>query len=155
MAAIFWILLGASIFASVYTSVGGKQVMMNLLGGFMEQPALLLALFMGFFFIMGCLMESIAIIVIFAPIFIPIIEAVGFDPIWFCIVFMVNLQMGFLTPPFGFNLFYLRAVAPPDVSMGDIYRSIIPFVILQAVGLVLCIFFPQIILWLPNMMLGG
>jgi len=91
---------------------------------------------------------------IFAPIFLPIVSIMGWDPIWFCIVLMVNLQMGFLTPPFGFNLFYLRAVAPPDVTMGDIYRSVIPFVALQAVGLALVIFFPAIATWLPNLWLG-
>ena len=154
MAAVFWILLGAKIFSVVYTAVGGKEVMMDLLGGFISQPTLLLILFMAFFFIAGCLMESIAIIVIFAPIFLPIVSIMGWDPIWFCIVLMVNLQMGFLTPPFGFNLFYLRAVAPPDVTMGDIYRSVIPFVALQAVGLALVIFFPAIATWLPNLWLG-
>ena len=155
MAAVFWILLGASIFACVYNALGGKEVMIETLGGFISQPTLLLILFMVFFFIMGCLMESIAIIVIFTPVILPIVEILGWDPIWFCIIFMVNLQMGFLTPPFGFNLFYLRAVAPPDINTMDIYRSIIPFVMLQAIGLVLVIFIPEIATWLPNRLLGS
>jgi len=155
MAAVFWILLGANIFACVYNALGGKEVMIETLGGFISQPTLLLILFMVFFFIMGCLMESIAIIVIFTPVILPIIEILGWDPIWFCIIFMVNLQMGFLTPPFGFNLFYLRAVAPPDINTMDIYRSIIPFVMLQAIGLVLVIFIPEIATWLPNRLLGS
>ena len=155
MAAVFWILLGANIFACVYNALGGKEVMIETLGGFISQPTLLLILFMVFFFIMGCLMESIAIIVIFTPVILPIIEILGWDPIWFCIIFMVNLQMGLLTPPFGFNLFYLRAVAPPDINTMDIYRSIIPFVMLQAIGLVLVIFIPEIATWLPNRLLGS
>jgi len=98
-------------------------------------------------------MEPTAILVIFAPVFVPIVELSGLDPVWFGVLYVVNMQMGMLTPPFGYNLFYLRAVAPPDISIVDIYRAIVPFVIIQAVGLILCIAFPQIILWLPNMML--
>ncbi|GAH91610.1 unnamed protein product, partial [marine sediment metagenome] len=75
------------------------------------------------------------------------------DPLWFGILFTMNLEMSYLTPPVGMNLFFLKGVAPPEITMGDIYRSVIPFVILQAVGLALVIIFPQIALWLPGMMM--
>ncbi len=81
-----------------------------------------------------------------------VIKSLGFDPLWFGILFVMNMEMGYLTPPFGFNLFYMKAIAPPGITMTDIYRSIFPFVILQGVGLALVILFPQIALWLPQMM---
>ena len=88
------------------------------------------------------------------PLFVTTISYLGFDPIWFGVVFVVNMEMAYLTPPVGLNLFYMKAVVPPEVTMVDIYRSVIPFVLLQALGLVIVIFFPQIALWIPNMMIG-
>ena len=87
------------------------------------------------------------------PIFVPVTMALGWDPVWFGIVFAVNMEMGYLTPPFGFNLFYLKGVAPPGITLGDIYRSVGPFVALQAIGLALVIVFPQLALWLPTLMI--
>jgi len=103
--------------------------------------------------VMGMFLEPVGITMISIPIFMPIIEALGFDPLWFGIIFVVNLEMSYLTPPVGMNLFFIKGVCPPEVTMGDIYRSVIPFVILQAVGLALIIIFPQIALWLPSMMM--
>ena len=88
------------------------------------------------------------------PVYVPIIKSLGFDPLWFGVLFIVNMEMGFLTPPFGLNLFYLKGVTPPEITMGDIWRSVTPFVILQAIGLVLCIVFPKIITWLPTLVMG-
>jgi TRAP-type mannitol/chloroaromatic compound transport system permease large subunit len=101
---------------------------------------------------LGLFLDEIGIILLCVPIFLPIIKALNFDPIWFGILFLVNAQMDYITPPFGYTLFYLKGVAPEGVTMGDIYRSIIPFVLLQAIGLALCIIFPKIVLWLPNLM---
>jgi len=99
-------------------------------------------------------MDAWAIMFIVAPIFFPIIKAVGFDPIWFAILFVINEQMGYISPPFGYNLFYLRAVAPPDISMADIYRSIWPFLGLMIVGMILVMLFPEMALSLPNIMIS-
>jgi TRAP-type mannitol/chloroaromatic compound transport system permease large subunit len=88
------------------------------------------------------------------PLFLPIVEALGFDPLWFGVLFIVNLEMAYLTPPFGYNLFYLKSVVSEDITMGDIYRSVWPFVVLQMIGLTVCMIFPQIILWLPGLMIG-
>jgi len=74
----------------------------------------------------------------------------GFDPVWFGVLFIVNMEMAYLTPPFGFNLFYMKAIVPKTITMMDIYKSIVPFVALQATGLIICILFPEIILWLPQ-----
>ena len=104
------------------------------------------------FLILGCFLDSAGIIMICTPVYIPIIKGLGFDPIWFGILFVVNMEMAFLTPPFGYNLFYMKGVAPKGVTIGDIYRAVVPFVLLQATGLILVMIFPQLALWLPNKM---
>ena len=87
-----------------------------------------------------------------APIFVPIITALGFDPVWFGILFIINSEMAYITPPFGFNLFYMKAIVPPEITMADIYRSVFPFVVCQLICLLLVMFYPQIAMWLPNTM---
>ena len=87
------------------------------------------------------------------PLFVPIVASLGFDLVWFSVLFVINMEMAYLTPPFGFNLFYMKGVAPKEVTMGDIYRSIAPFVLLQLIGLILVMIFPKIILWLPSLMI--
>jgi TRAP-type mannitol/chloroaromatic compound transport system permease large subunit len=101
--------------------------------------------------IMGMFIDWIGILMITGPIFVPIIVGLGFDPVWFGILFNMNMQIGFLSPPYGLALFYLKGVAPQGVSMMDIYRSIIPFIIIQLITLGLVMIFPQIGLWIPNM----
>jgi TRAP-type mannitol/chloroaromatic compound transport system permease large subunit len=88
------------------------------------------------------------------PIFFPVVQQLGFDPLWFGVLFVVNMEMAFLTPPFGLNLFFLKGVAPPDVTMGDIYRSIGPFVAIQAVALIFVMVFPSLATWLPSLMIA-
>jgi TRAP-type mannitol/chloroaromatic compound transport system permease large subunit len=95
------------------------------------------------------ILEPAAIITLLGPIMVPIVEALGFDLLWFGVLFVINMTMGYLTPPFGFNLFILKGVAPPTVTMEHLYRSVIPFCILQVIGMVLVMLFPQIALWLP------
>ncbi len=78
----------------------------------------------------------------------------GFDPVWFGVLYIINMEAGFLTPPFGINLFYMRACTPKDITMVDIYRSITPWVVMQVIGLIICMLYPQIVLWLPNLVFG-
>jgi TRAP-type mannitol/chloroaromatic compound transport system permease large subunit len=106
------------------------------------------------YFILGCLIDEITMLLLTLPVYIPILTALGFDPVWFGVLFMVNMQMAYLTPPFGFTLFYMKGVAPPQVTIVDIYKSVIPFVSLQWIGLLLVLFFPQLALWLPNVVFG-
>ena len=103
-------------------------------------------------FILGCFIDPVGILMMTTPVFLPVVAFLGFDPLWYGIVFVVNMEMAFLTPPFGSNLFYMKGVAPENVSMLDIYRSITPFVLLQMSGLALVIAFPQIALFLPNLL---
>ena len=102
--------------------------------------------------VLGCVMDTVGIIMITVPVFVPIVAALGFDPVWFGVLFIINMEIGFLTPPFGYNLFYLKGVAPPSVTMADLYLSIIPFVVLMILGLLICIVFPDIILYLPRLL---
>ena len=103
--------------------------------------------------ILGALLDPMGMLLITIPVFFPIIRTLGVDPVWFGILFIVNCEMAYVTPPFGFNLFYLKSIVPSDVSMADIYRSVIPFVGVQFLCLVLIMYFPEIALWLPSMML--
>src|SRR5690625_899623 len=100
--------------------------------------------------VLGMVLESTGIIMITAPIFVPIIIKLGFDPIWFGVLFIINMEIGFLSPPFGYNLFYLRGVAPKSVTMVDIYLSVIPFIILMLFAMALFMVFPGIITYLPD-----
>ena len=151
---IWWIIFGAHVYSSVYIAVGGKSLVTNLLTGLPLGPLGILILMQLTFFAMGCFLDPAGIIMICAPVFLPVAEALGFDIVWYGVLWIVNMEMAVLTPPFGFNLFYLKSVTPSSVTMLDIYRSIAPFVAVQAVALVLCIAFPQIILWLPNYIFG-
>ena len=149
---VIWILMGAYCFTAIYQASGAQQLLNEILLGIPGGRYAILASMQFTFFLLGCILDPAGIIMICTPVFVPVIIALGFDPLWFGVLFIMNMEMGFLTPPFGFNLFYMRAVAPPGTTMGDIYRAIIPFVALQAIGLVIVVVFPQIALWLPDMM---
>jgi len=147
---IMWIVFGAAAFTSLYAAVNAtdliSDVLLSMPGG--AWGALIATQFI--FFVLGMFLDPGAIVMLCTPIFFPLIKELGFDPLWFGVLFVVNMEMSYLTPPFGFNLFYMKAVVPEGVTMSDIYRSIIFFVLLQAVGLGLIMAFPQIVLWLPN-----
>ncbi|MCK5349361.1 MAG: TRAP transporter large permease subunit, partial [Desulfobacula sp.] len=91
-------------------------------------------------------------VMITVPVFLPIIVELGYDPVWFGVLFMTQVQMDYLTPPFGFTLFYMKGVAPPEVSMGDIYRSITPFVLIQLAVVIFILLCPKVVMWLPNLL---
>jgi TRAP-type mannitol/chloroaromatic compound transport system permease large subunit len=114
-----------------------------------ENGVLLMMMFI--ILILGMVMDDWAIIMLCTPLYIPIINELGIDKLWFGVLFIVNIQIAYLTPPFGFVLFWLKSVLPPDVSMGDVYKSVGPFILLQLLGLMLIFLFPQIALWLPNL----
>jgi tripartite ATP-independent transporter DctM subunit len=152
-AMVIWIVFAASVFTALYAVTGAADLIGDLLLGVGGGWATIIAM-QVIFFIMGCFFDPTGIVLLTTPIFFPIVVAEGFDPLWFGVLFVINMEMAFLTPPFGFNLFYMKAVAPPDVTMLDIYKSITPFVALQMVGLAICMIFPSIITWLPNLMIG-
>jgi TRAP-type mannitol/chloroaromatic compound transport system permease large subunit len=99
-------------------------------------------------------LDPVGIMLITLPVFLPVVNAYSWDPIWFGVIFIIMMEIGYMTPPFGFNLFYLKAVAPPEVTMRDIYLSVIPYVLVTFVGVLIIIIFPEIALYFPNLFFG-
>ena len=147
-----WILFGASAFVAVYHAVGGAEFVKQLMVGLPLGRWGVLILMQIFLIVMGCFVDPFGILLLTIPIFVPVIVDLGFDPLWFAILFNVNMQIAILSPPFGATLFFLKGAAP-EVPIGDIFRSVVPFIACQIVGLVLCMVFPQIVLWLPHAMI--
>ena len=144
------ILVGASCFTAVFLGIGGGDIVKDFILGLGLGRWSIFIIMMIICFILGMFIDWIGIVMITFPIFIPIAESLGFDKLWFVVAVAVMLQDSFLTPPFGYALFYLKGVAPPEVSIGDIYWGAIPFWILMEVGLIIVVIFPQTILWLPS-----
>ncbi len=149
---VFIILCGAAAFGLVFRGLDGDSLVREFLGSLASAHGkyVVLAIVMGVIFIIGFFLDFIEITFIHVPVLAPIMLEFGFDPVWFCILLAVNLQTSFMTPPFGFSLFYLKAVTPPEVTTGHIYRGIIPFVFFQLIGLAIVAFFPILATWLPS-----
>ncbi|MCP3176878.1 TRAP transporter large permease subunit [Desulfuromonas sp. KJ2020] len=154
-AMIMLLFVGGKLFSVVFLSMGGGDVVADLLLGMDVHDYVILAIMMGVVFIMGMFIDWAAILLVVVPIFTPIANDLGFDPLWFAMLVCVNLQTSFLTPPFGYALFYFKGVAPPEYTMSDIYKGILPFVLIQVIGLGVMIAFPQIVTWLPTVFFGG
>lgn len=152
---IMWIIVGAAAFSTFYVAIGAADFLEELVLGLPINKWAILALMQLILLLMGMVMETTGIIMVTVPVFSSIITALGFDPTWYGVLFIINMEMGFLTPPFGYNLFYLKGVAPDNVTMMDLYRSVTPYVLLQLLGLILCIVFPSIITILPKLIFGG
>jgi tripartite ATP-independent transporter DctM subunit len=153
-AMIMALFVGGKLFSVVFLSMGGGDVVADVLLGMEVNPYVVLFIMMGVVFFLGMFIDWAAILLIVVPIFTPIAMDLGFNPLWFAMLICVNLQTSFLTPPFGYSLFYFKGVAPPEYSMGDIYKGILPFVFIQLIGLGLMVAFPQIITWLPKVFFG-
>ncbi len=150
-----WIFMGAMTFGQIYDALGAKELVQTATGSMHLGPWGVLIMIQLSFFVLGMFMDDTAILFITMPIYIPIVVELGFHPIWFGVLYIINMQMAYLTPPFGYCLMLIRGVVPPDITMGDIYRSVIPFVAIQAAVLILIMVFPQLVLWLPRVVLGS
>jgi tripartite ATP-independent transporter DctM subunit len=146
----FLILLGAAAFGLVFRGMGGDSVVRNFLVGTIGGRWGILVVVMLTLFILGCFLDFIEITFIVIPILAPILMDIRIDPLWFCILVGINFQTSFLTPPFGFALFFLRGVAPAQVTTAQIYRGVVPFIVIQIVALTLVILFPKLATWLPS-----
>jgi tripartite ATP-independent transporter DctM subunit len=146
---VLWIIIGAACFTHYLAFIGFQDSVQEMMLNLEISRWFILICIQILFFLCGMILEPAAIITLLGPIMVPIVEALGFDLLWFGVLFVINMTMGYLTPPFGFNLFILKGVAPPTVTMEHLYRSVIPFCILQVIGMVLVMLFPQIALWLP------
>ena len=151
-----WIILAALCFGAVFDGLGAvKAIEALFLDSLGLGPWEVLILMQVSFIIMGMFLDDTAMLVIVAPLYIPLVGALGFDLVWYGVLYTITCQMAYMTPPFGYNLFLMRAMAPPEVSLGDIYRSVTPFVAIMALTLVLVMIYPQIALWLPQWHYGG
>jgi len=150
-----WIILAALTFGAVFDGLGAVKAIESL---FTERlglsPWMILVLMQLSFILMGTFLDDTAMLVIVAPLYIPLVGALGFDLIWYGVLYTITTQVAYMTPPFGYNLFLMRAMSPPEITLGDIYRSIVPFVLVMVMALSLVMVFPQIALWLPETVYG-
>jgi tripartite ATP-independent transporter DctM subunit len=150
-----WIILAALAFGAIFDGLGAVRAIDGL---FTEQlglsPWMILILMQLSFILMGTFLDDTAMLVIVAPLYVPLVNALGFDLIWYGVLYTITTQIAYMTPPFGYNLFLMRAMAPPEIALADIYRSIIPFVLVMVMALALIMIFPQIALWLPGLVYG-
>jgi len=146
-----WIILAALCFGAVFDGLGAVHGLRYL---FLEKwgldPWTVLIMMQLSYLIMGTFLDDTAMLVIVAPLYVPIVIALGFDPIWYGVLYTITCQIAYMTPPFGYNLFLMRAMAPPEITLLDIYKSIVPFVLVMILGLAIVMIFPQVALWLPN-----
>jgi tripartite ATP-independent transporter DctM subunit len=151
---VFLILIGASVFSLVFRGYGGDdgvhELLQNLPGGVVGAVIVVMLVM----FLLGFVLDFIEITFVVVPIVGPVLLKMGLDPVWLGIMIAINLQTSFLTPPFGFALFYLRGVAPPEVTTGQIYRGVIPFVAIQILALLILAAFPDLVTWLPDRLYG-
>jgi tripartite ATP-independent transporter DctM subunit len=150
-----WIILAALGFGAVFDGLGAVGVIENL---FTEQmglgPWTILILMQLSFLVMGMFLDDTAMLVIVAPLYVPLVNVLGFDLVWYGVLYTITTQIAYMTPPFGYNLFLMRAMAPPEISLRDIYTSIVPFVFIMLLALALVMAFPQLSLWLPEYVYG-
>jgi tripartite ATP-independent transporter DctM subunit len=146
-----WIILAALAFGAVFDGLGAvKAIEVLFLEKWGLEPWQVLVLMQLSYIVMGTFLDDTAMLIIVAPLYVPLVIALGFNPIWYGILYTITCQIAYITPPFGYNLFLMRAMAPKEITLIDIYRSIIPFVLLMVLGLALVIIFPEIALWLPE-----
>ena len=164
---VLWIIFGASIFVGFYIVQGGQQFVVDTLVGTGFGSYGILLIMNIVLIVLGMFVDWVGILFLAVPIFVPLMKTLPWDgifglpgvaphevPLWFGVVYMVNMQMSFLSPPFGYALFYLKSVSPPQITIGIIFRSALPFLLIQAFGLFVCIAFPEVILWLPRLVYG-
>jgi tripartite ATP-independent transporter DctM subunit len=149
---ILWISFGAACFSTTYGALGGIDFVQEIIVGLEVNRWMVFAMICLILIVLGCFLDPISIIMIVSPVSFEVMTALQFDPIWFGIIFVICLEVGYITPPFGFNLFYMKAVVPENISMADIIRSTVPFLLILITSLGLLSIFPQLVLWLPSLM---
>lgn len=151
---VMWVIFGAGCFATIYQGIGASEFIQNLIKAWPVGKWVIIILIQITWFVLGCLMDAISILMVTAPVFIPIAKHLDLDLLWFGVLYAVNTEMGYLTPPFGVNLFVMRGITQgSDITTRDIYSAVWPFVTLQAIGLILVMLVPELITWLPNFLL--
>ena len=151
---IIWLTLGANAFIGIYNIMGGTRYLSGAIGGLPLEPWQIIIVMMLILFVLGMVLDWIGITLLTMPIFVPVIIELGYDPVWFGILFCMNMQCSFLTPPFGPAAFYLKSVAPPHIQLQTIFGALLPFIGMQVLALAFLLLFPGLALWLPSLMRG-
>jgi tripartite ATP-independent transporter DctM subunit len=151
---LLWLTFGATAIIGVYNLLGGIAYMKSAIGYLPYEPWVVILIMMLILAIMGCFIDWIGVLLLTMPVFVPIVETLGYDKVWFGVLFCLNMQISYLSPPFGPACFYLKGVAPPEISLQQIFAAVWPFMILQAVAILLVIAFPGLALWLPGALSG-
>jgi TRAP-type C4-dicarboxylate transport system permease large subunit len=149
---IYWVIAGAAAFSQLLAFTGAGPGMVRYVIGLHIPPMGIILAMVGIFLFLGCFMEQLAIMMLTLPFMMPVVRALGFDPLWFGVLVLITLEIATLTPPFGLNLFVMKGAAPPEVSMVDIYRSATPFIVCDLIVLAVMIALPDLALWLPKLM---
>ncbi len=149
---LLWIAIAAVFFSRIYMGLGAGMIIGDIIEDFALSPYAVIIFMLISFFVLGMFLDDFAILFITVPLYVPIVRDLGFDTTWFAVLFILSMQSAYLTPPFGYNLFYMKSVAPKSITIVDIYRSALPFVGLQVLGLALVVAFPSIALWLPDLL---
>jgi tripartite ATP-independent transporter DctM subunit len=150
-----WVILAALCFGAVFDGLGAVHAIENLFIKRWElSPWHVLVMMQLTYILMGMFLDDTAMLIIVAPLYVPLVIKLGFDPVWYGVLYTITCQIAYMTPPFGYNLFLMKAMAPPEISLANIYRSIVPFVLVMIVGLTIVIIFPEIALWLPGIYFG-
>ena len=149
---LLWLTFGATALIGVYNLLGGIAFVNGMISGLPFDRIYILLIMMLILIILGFFMDWVGILLLTMPIFVPIIKELGYDPVWFGILFCMNMQISYLSPPFGPAAFYLKGVAPPEISLADIYKALWPFILLQMLAIAIVIAFPDVALWLPSVL---
>jgi|TARA_R110000744_G_scaffold181345_1_gene300464 tripartite ATP-independent transporter DctM subunit len=150
-----WIIVGASVFSNFHLLMGVQNMVASFTQDLGLPPIMVIMLFQLIMLLLGFIIDEFIIVLMCAPIFTPIAVSLGYDPIWFGILMILNIEIAVQTPPYGFALFYLKGIAPPGITMLDIYKSILPFVLLKLLVLIIVMMFPELVTWLPNKLMDG
>jgi tripartite ATP-independent transporter DctM subunit len=148
----FMVIMGATAFAQILVFSKASQGLLEFTLGLPISPSLIIIAMMVVVLIMGCFMDTVAIMMITIPIFVPVVNSLGFSPVWFGVMYLINIEIGMISPPFGYILFVMKGVAPSDTTMGDIYWAGLPFLVCELIAMGLVFAFPPIALWLPSVM---
>ena len=151
---ILWITLGAKAYVAIFTGLGGADTLLHFIQNLEVNRWVVLAMMMLLLVFLGTVLDELGIILLTVPVFLPIVRMLGFDEIWFGVLYAITIQMGYISPPFGYTLFYIKGTLPPHITMGAVYKGILPFFLLRFVGLLLCALLPDLVTFLPRMMSG-
>jgi len=149
-----WIIFGATLFSNYQLLMGIQDMVASFAQNLGLPPIGVIIMMQVIMLLLGFIIDEFIIVLMCAPLFTPIVVSLGYDPIWFGILMILNIEIAVQTPPYGFALFYLKGIAPPGVTMGEIYRSVVPFVCIKLGVLILCMLMPELVLWLPNKLMG-